>query len=101
MDDDDRYSGVLAALSNIASEWRIYRDTINRAINLLNHEVLALVDQKKTDDAARAKRQEQLDATLKSIIDGQAQMRSWQWIRLGVEIAAILIIAAFLFGVSR
>jgi hypothetical protein len=99
--DDSRYDGVLRALSDMAQEWRIYRDTINRAINLLNHEVLDLSRRFDKDDAARLTRQQQIDAKMESIIVGQEQIKRWQAIRLGIELAAILIIAAFLYGASH
>lgn len=99
--DDNPYDGVLRALSEMADQWRMYRDTINRAINLLNHEVLSLANRFDTDDTARKKRQEQIDAKMESIIVGQEQIKRWQAVRLGIELAAILIVVAFLFGVSR
>ena len=136
MPTEEIYDAVLRELGKLSDEWRIYRDTINRAINLLNHEVLEVVDQLDKNDADRSTRQTQLDTTLHTIqkqqqqlqdglekvygmhgqttallhtvmtkqdkLDGgQRTMRLWQWIRLGTEVAAILIIAAFLYGVSR
>lgn len=100
-DDEDAYQAVLKALSEMAEQWRMYRDTVNRAINLLNHEVLSLAQRFDTDDTARKKRQEQIDQKMESIIVGQEQIKRWQAVRLGIEIAAILIVVAFLFGVSR
>ncbi len=97
----DAYDRVVRALSDIADQWRIYRDTVNRAINLLNHEVLSLAQRFDTDDAARKQRQEQIDVKMENIIVGQEQIKRWQAIRLGIELAAILIVAAFLYGVSR
>ncbi len=136
MPSDDVSQVVLAELARLSAEWRIYRDTINRAIGLLNHEVLEVVDQLGRNDADRGARQTQLDTTLHTIqsqqiqlqdglekmhgmhgqttallhtvmtkqdrLDGgQRTMRLWQWIRLGTEVAVILIIAAFFYGVSR
>ncbi len=135
-DGDYEYDAVLRELGNLSGEWRIYRDTINRAIGLLNHEVLEVVDRLDKNDADRTSRQAQLDVTLHTIqiqqvklqeglekmygmhgqttallhtvmtkqdrLDGgQRTMRLWQWVRLGTEVAVILIIAAFLFGVNR
>ena len=77
------------------------RDTINRAINLLNHEVLLLTSRFDKDDQARAIRQQQIDAKMETIIVGQEQIKRWQAVRLGIEIAAILIVVAFLYGASR
>ncbi len=101
MPSDEAYQAVLIELSKLAEQWRIYRDTVNRAINLLNHEVLALATRFDTDDTNRAKRQQQIDAKMEAIIVGQEQIKRWQAIRLGIEIAAILIVIAFAYGVSR
>ena len=101
MPSEDAYDGVLRALGDMAGEWRIYRDTVNRAINLLNHEVLDLAKRFDADDAARQARQQQVDQKMESIIVGQEQIKRWQAIRLGIELAAILIIVAFLYGASR
>ncbi len=98
---DEAYDAVLKALSDMATDWRIYRDTVNRAINLLNHEVLDLAKRFDTDDAARKIRQTQIDAKMEAIIVGQEQIKRWQAVRLGIEIAAILIVIAFFYGVSR
>lgn len=101
MPTDESYQAVLKALSEMAEQWRIYRDTVNRAINLLNHEVLSLANRFDTDDTARKKRQQQIDDKMQTIIVGQEQIKRWQAIRLGIEIAAILIVVAFAYGVSR
>lgn len=101
MPSDESYQAVLKALSEMADQWRIYRDTVNRAINLLNHEVLSLAQRFDTDDTARKKRQEQIDQKMESIIVGQEQIKRWQAIRLGIEIAAVLIVIAFAYGVTR
>lgn len=101
MSGDDAYQAVLAELSKLAEAWRIHREVVNRAINLLNHEVLAVVARFDTDDKARRERQAQIDTTLKVITDGQDQIRRWQWLRLAIELVAIAVVAAYLIGVSR
>lgn len=101
MPTEEAYQAVLKALSELGDQWRIYRDTVNRAINLLNHEVLSLAARFDTDDAARRQRQEQIDMKMEAIIVGQEQIKRWQAIRLGIELAAILIVLAFVIGVSR
>ena len=101
MPNEDAYTAVLKALSEMAEAWRMYRDTINRAINLLNHEVLDLARRFDTDDQARAKRQQQIDAKMEAIIAGQEQIKRWQAIRLGIELATILIVVAFVIGAIR
>ncbi len=101
MPSDDAYTAVLKALSEMSEAWRMHRDTVNRAINLLNHEVLDLAKRFDIDDQARAKRQRQIDAKMEAIIIGQEQIKRWQAVRLGIEIAAILIVIAFFYGVYR
>lgn len=101
MSSDDAYDAVLAELSKLHEAWRIHREVINRAISLLNHEVVAFKDRLDRDDGQRGARQAQLDGILKTITDGQEQIRRWQWIRIGVEVAAIVIVAAYLYGLSR
>lgn len=112
MPSDDAYDKVLAELSrlnraweqsvsDLTSAWQLYREVINRAVNQLNHEVLEFKDRLDKDDAAREKRQEQVDRKLEQITDGQQSIRRWQLIRLGVELGTILIIAAYLYGLSR
>ena len=100
-DDDDAYQAVLKALSEMSEQWRTYRDVVNRAINLLNHEVLALANRFDTDDATRKVRQQQIDEKMEKIIIGQEQIKRLWYIRVTIEISAILIVVAFLFGVSR
>ena len=107
-DNEDAYQAVLKALSEMSEQWRIYRDTVNRAINLLNHEVLSLAKRFDEDDATRKVRQQKVDEKMdkvdekmERIVIVQEQIKRWQAIRLGIEIAAILIVVAFLFGVSR
>jgi hypothetical protein len=90
MPHEEAYNGVLKALGDMAQEWRIYRDTINRAISILNHEVIAF-----------GERQQQIVLKIESIVEGQAQIRRWQSTRLAVEIAALLAIAAFVYGMSH
>ena len=101
MPSEESYHAVLKALSEMAENWRVYRDTINRAINLLNHEVLSLAQRFDTDDKNRAERQQQIDAKMEKIIVGQEQIKRLWYIRVTIEIAAILIVIAFVFGASR
>jgi hypothetical protein len=101
MPSDDAYQAVLAELGKLAEAWRIHREVVNRAINLLNHEVLAVVARFDKDDKARVDRQAQIDAKLEAISAGQEQIKRWQWVRIGVELLAIALVAAYLIGVSR
>lgn len=96
--DDDAYHQVLAELGKLHEAWRIYREVVNRAIGLLNHEVVSFQDRLNKDDTAREKRQMEVDAKLDAITRGQARIYHWQWIRVGVEVAAILIVLALLVG---
>ncbi len=101
MQDDEAYQAVLKALGDMATEWRIYRDTVNRAISLLNHEVIALTLRFDIDDGNRTLRQSLIDAKIETIVAGQEQIRRWQWIRISLEVSAMLVIAAFVLGLSR
>jgi hypothetical protein len=89
------------AQTSLVEAWRIHREVINRAIGYLNKEVIEFRERLDQDDKARIKRQEQIDVALQNIQDGQAGIRKWQWIRLGAELAVILIVAAYLVGMSR
>ena len=98
---DDPYDQVLAQFASVVDALRMHKDVVNRAINLLNHEVLSLAKRFDDDDKARSTRQQQIDAKMEAIIVGQEQIKRWQAVRLGIEIAAILIVVAFFYGVSR
>lgn len=101
MPSDEAYDAVLAELSKLVDAWRVHRESINRAVNQLNHEVIGFTQRLDKDDADRGKRQVRLDAMLKTITDSQVQIRRWQWIRMGVEVVTIIVVAAYLFGLSR
>lgn len=101
MPNDDPYTAVLAKFAEVVDALRLHKDVVNRAIGHLNQEVVSFSQRLDKDDAARVKRQQQLDEVLNSITNGQNQIRHWQWVRLAIEIAAILIVAAYLYGVSR
>jgi hypothetical protein len=98
MPSDEAYQAVLAELAKLGDAWRIHREVINRAIGLLNNEVLAFRDRLDKDDVDRIARQAQLDVTLKSIEDGQRLIRRWQWIRIGFEAITLAIILGIVFG---
>ena len=83
MPTDEAYQAVLHELSKLAGEWRIYRDTINRAINLLNGEVVGFGKQQRSIDR-------KLDA-----------IRRLQWTRVMIEIVLLLMAIAYIYGVSR
>lgn len=99
-DDDHReaYEAVLAELAKLSEAWRIYREVINRAVSMLNHEVIGFKDRLDNDDKAREKRQAILDEKLAQIQAGQDSIKRWQWIRLGLELLAIAIAIAFFTG---
>lgn len=100
MAEDDIYKAVLAELSNLVDAWRIHREVINRAISLLNQEVIGFQKRLDSDDKDRAIRQEHVDAQLQRIQDGQANIRRWQIIRIVIEVVAIVIVVAFIIGRS-
>lgn len=89
---------VVEKLSEISETWRIYRDTINRAINYLNHEVVNLIDRADRDDKLRTERQAKLDATLEAVQHELRFIRRTQWIRIGVELALVIAGIAYLIG---
>jgi ParB-like chromosome segregation protein Spo0J len=101
MASDDAYDAVLAELKSLYEAWRIHREVVNRAIGLLNKEVISFTDRLDKDDKARTERQAQLDQKLETITHGQEMIKRWQWVRLGVEVLAILLVAAYLYGLSR
>ena len=98
---DDPYDQVLAQFASVVDALRMHKDVVNRAINLLNHEVLSLGSRFDSDDKSRITRQQQIDEKIEKIIIGQEQIKRWQAVRLGIEIAAFLIVIAFFYGVSR
>lgn len=98
MSHDEAYQAVLTELARLTEAWHIHRDVVNRAISLLNHEVIGFKDRLDNDDKARETRQTQVDAALESIKKGQDRIRRWQYIRIAVEAAAILVVIAFWLG---
>jgi len=98
MPSDEAYQAVLAELAKLVEAWRIHREVINRAVSLLNREVLDFTNRLDQNDADRGARQAQLDAVLKSITDGQEQIRRWQRARLAVELLAVLVVIAYVLG---
>lgn len=101
MPSEEAYQAVLAELQKLVEAWRIHREVINRAVSLLNQEVIGFTQRLDKDDQARADRQSQIDTVLKQITDNQTQQRRWQWVRLGVELLTIAVVAAYLIGASR
>lgn len=100
-DQDDRsdaYHQVLTELGKLHDAWRIYRDVVNRAINLLNHEVISFQDRLDKDDKARMSRQTEIDQKLDAITRGQARLQKWQWVRIGVELFVLVVILALFIG---
>ncbi len=101
MPSDEAYEAVLAELGKLHEAWRFHRESINRAVALLADEVFRFEKRLDTDDAARVTRQAEIDSKLDSIAHGLASIRQWRWIRIGIEVAVILIVVAFVIGASR
>ena len=101
MPTDEAYQAVLAELAKLGDAWRAHRETINRAVGMLADEVFGFEKRLDRDDQDRRERQKELDAKLQSIFDGQAQIQRWQRLRVTVEIIAIVVVVAYLIGVSR
>ena len=95
---DEAYQAVLEELGKMAQAWVTFREVVNRAINMLNHEVIELRERVDKDDEARVERQAQLDQKLDEITHGQAAIRRWQYIRVIVEIVAVLVVLAAIAG---
>lgn len=95
---DDAFMQLAQMINGLEQALQLHRGTVNRAIGLLNNEVYGFRSELDRDKADRAARQAQVDAKLQSIEDGQRLIRTWQWIRIGVEAAAILIVLAYWFG---
>jgi hypothetical protein len=95
---DDAYRAVLKTLSELHDAWRVHRETVNRAIGLLADEVFRFEKRLDIDDKARIDRQAQIDAKLQKIDDGQAAIQRWQYIRVVIEIVAVIVIVAAFFA---
>ena len=109
MPTDEAYQGVLAELGKLNQAWIIHREVVNRAIGYLNQEVITFsvrLDKAESeraarwsqDEAERKARQAELDAALSRIVEGQASIRRWQWVRVVVEVTAVLVVLALLVG---
>lgn len=98
MPNDDAFMQLASMLNGLEQALKIHRDVTFRAISQLNIEVIGFSGRLDKDDEARAKRQRELDAKLQSIEDSQRMLRLWQWIRIGIELATILIVVAFWLG---
>lgn len=98
--DDHReaYEAVLAELSKLADAWRIHREVVNRAISLLNKEVIEFQRRLDDDDKLRVERQSQVDDQFNLVVKDLKLIKRWQWIRLAIEVLAIVIVAAYLVG---
>lgn len=110
--DDDYASEVIRTVADLtrrteelsqqlSQQLAIHRDTVFRAISLLNHEVIGFTERLNQDDKARVDRQQQLDGKLELITSGQRQIQNWQWIRVCVEVAAVIVVIAFLIGTRQ
>ena len=97
-DEGDAYHQVLSELGKLHEAWRIYREVVNRAISLLNHEVISFQDRFDKDDKARMQRQLEIDQKLDAITRGQARIQKWQWLRIAVEVLVLVVILALFIG---
>jgi hypothetical protein len=97
MPTDESYQAVLHELSNLAGEWRIYRDTVNRALIVLNSEVVTFSKRLDRDDVARVIRQHEVDGKLDAI----KRWQWWWWIRVVIETVLLLMAIAYIYGVNR
>ena len=116
---------VRDAVDAQADALRLHRDVVFRSVNLLNHESVdhskridTLIARTDQDERKRVERQAQQDAEAKerkeeserraiavdakfaTVINDQQIIKRWQWIRIGVEIGAILIVIAVVIARS-
>ena len=89
----DAYRAVLERLDAMTADWRNHRDVINRAVGLLNQEVVGFAKRLDRDDAERVTRQAALDAALDGI-------QRWL-IGLIVALGVVILVALALFVGSR
>lgn len=101
MPNDMLSDNVIAAIKGFQEELRLHRDTVFRAIGLLNQDIVSFAKRLDDDDIARASRQSQIDEKLEQITRGQSRIQRWQWVRVGVEVAAVLIVLAFVIGMRQ
>lgn len=87
MPSDEAYQAVLAELTKLVEAWQRHREVINRAVNQLNHEVMAFSDRLDKDDKARVIRQTEIDGILKRI-----------HVVVVMELLAVIIAVAYLIG---
>lgn len=110
--DNSIYLDVLKVLRELGEDIRtnkeeqiqalkLIRDTTFRALNLLNHEVVGLLDQKKKDDKDREDRQKQVDKKLDQIHASQLRQRTWQVWRLVIEgvVAGLVVVVLIVWAV--
>lgn len=105
MPTDEAYQAVLAELDRLSEAWRHHREVINRSVGMLANEVFSYDKRLKDDDADRKKRQDEVDAKFAQLATqiGQlaaqlGRLRTWQYVRIGVEVASVLIVLAFVMG---
>lgn len=66
MPTEEAYQAVLAELAKMAEAWRVHRDSMNRAVGILGHELYSLEKRIET-------------------------LQYWQWARFGVEVGVIIV----------
>ena len=98
MADDEAYRAVLAELAKLHEAWRMHREVINRAVGLLNQEVVGLIDRMRRDDSDRVQRQAQVDSQFAGIQRSLVTITKWQRLRVALEVVAIVVVLAFLIG---
>jgi hypothetical protein len=101
-DDDDvpetRYTALIRHFGDLTIAWQQHRDTVNRAVGILSHEILQIRDWMARDETQRTQRQEQLDTVLSRLEASDRAIRRWQWARVIIEVIIGLIFVAFLVG---
>lgn len=91
--DDEQYHNVLNAFKQIRDEmleaFRVHKEIVNRALVIVHNEVVDLGD---LLDKYNAK----LDTLIDQLTKADARTKRWEWIRLGIQVGAFLVIIIML-----
>lgn len=91
-DDREIWRETIEVVQQLRDDWRIHREVINRAVVLLNHEVVSFGQRLDKDDGERKERQALLDRQLAALHQGLG--RVWTLLRwllllvIGLGVAA-------------
>lgn len=109
MPSEEAYEAVLATLTEFGNQLRWHRDTINRAVGLLNDEVFGfrkIIDaieaerkaQRENDEKERAAARLAVDTKLDALTSALRHVQRWQLVRVVIEAMILVAVLAFVFG---